>query len=106
MDKAAPDEIFRFDGGAASYWGLFLLGALVTFCTFGFATPWVLCWTQKWRCAHTTIGGRRLQFTGNGFSLIGLWLKWVLFTCLTLGIYLIWVIPNYNRWVVEHTRFA
>ena len=98
-------EVFSFDGGAASYWLMALLGAIVTFCTFSLATPWALCWYQKWRCSHTMIGGRRLQFTGGGGSLIWLWLKWIAFTICTCGIYSLWMVPSLNKWIVEHTRF-
>lgn len=107
QEKVGQDaDVFAFDGGAATYWTVFLLGIIVSGVTVGLATPWVICWHQKWRAAHTMIGGRRLEFTGSGGSLIFLWLKWIVFTVCTCGIYMLWMVPSLNKWVVEHTRFV
>lgn len=67
---------FKFDGGAATYWGTFLLAALVTLVTIGIAYPWALCMKQRWIAKHTIIDGRRLRFTAGGMNLFGHWLLW------------------------------
>ena len=101
----AKSKTFVFDGGAATYYGTFILGILITLFTFGLGYPWALCLFHKWKAKHTYVNGKRLIFIGGGFSLIWLWIKWYIFTILTLGIYIFWVIPSLNRWIVEHTDF-
>jgi len=96
---------FKFDGGVATYWGTFLLAALVTLVTIGIAYPWALCMKQRWVAKHTIIDGRRLRFTAGGMNLFGHWLLWWLLLVVTVGIYGIWLGPRLRRWVVEHTDF-
>jgi uncharacterized membrane protein YjgN (DUF898 family) len=96
---------FRFDGGAATYFGTGLLAFLVTVVTLGFAYPYALVLRRRWVCRHTYIDGRRLIFLGTGISLFANWVKWLLLTFVTLGIYSFWVMPRVHQWVIENTDF-
>ncbi|KRC64052.1 hypothetical protein ASE12_04315 [Aeromicrobium sp. Root236] len=96
---------FRFDGGAATYFGTGLLAALITICTLGICYPFALVLRERWRAKHTYIDGHRLVFTGTGLGLFGLWIKWLLLMVITLGIYSFWVAPRIQKWKVEHTDF-
>ena len=96
---------FRFHGGAATYVGTALLGALITVCTFGICYPFALVLRERWRAKHSTIDGFPLVFTGSATVLFGNWIKWLLLIILTLGIYLLWVGPRIAEWKWEHTDF-
>lgn len=102
---AAPGK-FTFDGGAGSYFGVGLLGALLCLVTLGIAAPWAICMTYRWRTQHTLIDGRRLKFTGTGAGLFGNWIKWLALSIVTLGVYMLWVIPRLTKWTTEHQTFA
>ncbi|HEY4751847.1 MAG TPA: DUF898 family protein [Candidatus Limnocylindrales bacterium] len=97
---------FEFDGGAGSFFGVQLLGALITLFTLGICYPYALVLVERWRCEHSSIDGQRLQFTGTGAGLFGLWIKWFLLCIVTLGIYVFWVRPSLERWKWEHTEFS
>ena len=96
---------FKFDGGAATYWGTSILSLLITILTIGICYPYALVLKQRWIAKHTIVEGRRLRFTGTGIGLFGNWIKWLVLILVTLGIYSLWVIPRVNKWVVEHTDF-
>jgi uncharacterized membrane protein YjgN (DUF898 family) len=97
---------FSFDGGAATYFGTALLGALITFCTLGICYPFSLVLNERWRAKHSFIEGKQLVFTGTGWGLFRLWIKWFLLIVVTLGVYGIWVAPRISKWKWEHTSFA
>lgn len=96
---------FHFDGGAATYVGTAILGALITVFTLGFCYPFALVLKERWRAKHSYIDGRRLVFTGSAIGLLGNWIKWLLLSFVTLGIYLFWVGPRIARWKWQHTDF-
>ncbi len=95
---------FKFDGGAATYWGTQILAFIVTFITLGIAYPYALVLVQRWKTKHTIVNGTRLRFTGTGIGLFGHWIKWLLLCIITLGIYSFWVAPRVQKWVIEHTE--
>lgn len=96
---------FHFDGGAATYVGTAVLGALITILTLGICYPFALVLKERWRCKHTYIDGQRLTFTGTGVGLFGTWIKWFFLIVITLGIYSFWVGPRIQKWKTEHTDF-
>jgi uncharacterized membrane protein YjgN (DUF898 family) len=96
---------FRFDGGATTYVGTALLGALVTICTLGICYPFAMVLRERWRAKHSYIDGFQLVFTGSATGLFGNWLKWLFLSVITCGIYLLWVGPRISRWKWEHTEF-
>ncbi|AGF72006.1 DUF898 family protein [Corynebacterium halotolerans] len=98
--------MYRFDGGAASWFGVQLLALLVTVCTLGICFPWAVVMVYRWQTKHTLLFGHRLRFTGSAWGLFGQWIKWWLLTVITLGIYNFWVYPRMTRWIVEHQCFA
>ena len=96
---------FKFDGGAATYVGTAILGALLTVATLGICYPFAVVLMQRWRAKHSLIDGKRLVFTGSAWGLFGRWLLWLLLIFVTLGIYLFWVGPRIELWKWEHTDF-
>ena len=97
---------FEFDGGAATYVGTGILGALITIFTLGICYPFALVLQERWRAKHTYIDGKQLVFTGSAWSLFGNGVKWFFLTIITLGIYSFWIYPRLQRWKIEHTDFA
>lgn len=97
---------FRFDGGAATYFGTGLLAFLVTVFTLGICYPFALVLRERWRAKHTYVDGYQLVFTGSAIGLFGLWIKWFLLLIVTLGIYGFWIGPRIYQWKIEHTDFA
>ncbi|ACZ30883.1 hypothetical protein Xcel_1863 [Xylanimonas cellulosilytica DSM 15894] len=101
-----PTSRFQFDGGAGSYLGVVLLGALITLVTLGICYPFALVLIERWKSEHSMIDGQRLVFTGSATGLFGLWIKWFLLIVITLGIYSLWVAPRLEQWRWEHRAFA
>ena len=99
---AVPVVRFRFDGGALTWLGVGIGGALITMLTLGICYPWAVVMTYRWKTKHTILNGYRLQFTGSAWALFGQWLKWFLLTIITIGIYSFWVYPRLQQWIVEH----
>lgn len=99
-------KLYSFDGGAATWFGTQILGVLVTVLTLGICYPFALVLVERWRCKHTYLQGRRLQFYGSAWGLFGRWVLWLLLCIVTLGIYTFWVYPRLTRWKVEQTGFA
>ena len=97
---------FRFDGGAATYFGTGLLAFLITVLTLGICYPFALVLRERWRAKHTYIDGQQLCFTGSAVGLFAMWVKWLLLLFVTFGIYGFWVGPRIQRWKVENTDFA
>jgi len=101
----AKSENFKFNGGAATYFGTQLLAIIVTVCTLGFLYPYAVVLKQRWKAKHTYINGNQLKFNGYATGLFGNWIKWWILTIITFGIYSFWVMPKLNKWIVEHTDF-
>lgn len=97
---------FTFDGGATTYVGTAILGALITVLTLGICYPFALVLTERWRCKHTYIDGQQLVFNGSAVDLFGRWILWLFLTIITLGIYLFWVGPRLQQWKTVNTDFA
>lgn len=95
-----------FDGGVFQLLGWTILGAMLTFFTFGICFPWALCMVYGWRVNHTVIEGRRLKFNGTAMSLFGNWIVWLLLSVITFGIYGFWVGIALEKWKVKNTTFA
>ncbi|SCX08349.1 DUF898 family protein [Candidatus Aquiluna sp. UB-MaderosW2red] len=72
---------FQFRGGATTYWGTALLGALITILSLGFLYPFALVLNERWRAKHSFIGGRQLEFSGSAFGLLGRWILWLVLIC-------------------------
>jgi uncharacterized membrane protein YjgN (DUF898 family) len=102
----ATSKRFTFDGGAGTYVGTAILGALITIVTLGICYPFALVLVERWRCKHTFIDGQQLIFTGSGIGLFGHWIKWFLLTVITLGIYAFWVAPRLQAWKTVNTNFV
>lgn len=97
---------FKFDGGAATYWGTMILAVAITVFTLGICYPFALVLKERWRCKHSFIDGNALQFNGSGWGLFGHWIKWFLLCVITLGVYSFWVAPRIQKWLWENTNFA
>lgn len=97
---------FTFDGGAATYFGTALLGAILTIFSFGILYPFALVLRERWRAKHSFIDGKQLVFTGSALGLFGRWILWLLLIFVTFGVYLLWVAPRIQRWKWQNTDFA
>lgn len=97
---------FTFDGGAGTYLGTAILGALITACTLGICYPFALVLKERWRAKHTFIDGQQLVFTGSATGLFGHWIKWFFLCVITIGIYGFWVGPRIQQWLAVNTDFA
>jgi len=95
----------KFDGGLLGLIGVSIVVAFVSLITLSIATPWMVCYKERWYAKHTVINGKRLAFDGRGGQLIGKYIVWILLTIVTIGIYSLWLGINMKRWVVSHTHF-
>lgn len=96
---------FVFDGRAATFVGIWVVGIVVSVGTLGLGFPFALVLKERWRARHTLIEGRRLMFTGSAHHLFFRWVLWELLIVLTLGVYSLWVVPRMTRWRVENLVF-
>ncbi|MFC0457646.1 DUF898 family protein [Arthrobacter liuii] len=104
--SGAGNQIYQFRGGAASWLGTQLLGAVIVICTLGICYPFAVVLVERWRAENTYLSGRQLRFIGTGWGIFGLWIKWLLLSIITLGIYTFWVYPRLMQWKVENTVYA
>lgn len=104
--QVAARPKFSFDGGAATYVGTQIAAFFITVLTLGIMYPYALVLKERWRCKHSFIDGRALQFNGRAIGLFGHWVKWFFLTIITLGIYYFWVAPRLQKWIWENTAFA
>lgn len=104
--SARPRLCAFANGGAGTYLGTALLGALITMLTLGICYPFALVLNERWRAKHTYIDGQQLVFTGSATGLFGHWVKWFLLSVITIGIYLFWVGPKIQQWITVNTDFA
>lgn len=95
----------RFDGTVLETFCASLVASLIVTFTFGFGTPWAICYFYRFVLSHVLVDGQRLTFDGTGGQLFGNWVKWFLLTLITFGIYGFWVIPRMFDWVAKHTHF-
>lgn len=103
---ASGIQIYRFTGGAASWFGTQILGLLITVCTLGICYPFAVVLVERWRAKNTYLQGRQLAFVGTGWGIFGLWMKWLLLCIITVGIYSFWMYPRLVQWKVEKTVYA
>ena len=106
MTQEVQTENSYFDGGLFQLIGWYLVGALITFLTFGICFPWACCMIYRWEAKHTVIEGKRLTFDGTAMQLFGSWIKWLILCFITLGIYSFWVNLALKKWKIKHTHFA
>ncbi|MDR1441450.1 MAG: DUF898 family protein [Bifidobacteriaceae bacterium] len=93
---------FGFDGGAATWIGVQILGVVVTVVTLGLGFPWAVVMVYRWKAKHTIVNGYRLRFTGTAMGLFGKWILWLVLLIITCGIYILWLYPHLTKWIVEH----
>ncbi len=94
----------KFTGGLLGLIGVGLAQVFIIIFTLGLATPWAVCFKERWYAEHTVIDGRCLSFDGTGGQLFGNFIKWLLLTIVTLGIYSFWLVIKMKQWVVLHTH--
>ena len=94
----------KFTGGLLGMIGTNLVAGLIVLISLGIATPWAICYRQRWIARHTVIDGRQLIFEGTGTQLFGNYIKWFLLTLITLGIYSFWLDIKMKQWVTKHTH--
>ncbi len=106
MEEKKMIKQSQFTGGLLGFIGVGLAQILLIVFTLGIATPWAVCFKEKWYAEHTIINGKRLSFDGKGIQLFGNYIKWLLLTIVTLGVYGFWLNIKMKQWVVSHTHFA
>ncbi|CUS16257.1 DUF6693 family protein [Lactobacillus delbrueckii] len=115
-EKAEKEEIAKaqncqagpvsyFDGTGASLFGTYLLYALLTIITCGFAAPWLNCAIQRWRTKHMVVDGKRVTFNGTGASLLGHWILWEFLTVITCGLFAFFIPVGLQKWNMNHTYY-
>ncbi|MGZ1408544.1 DUF6693 family protein [Lactobacillus delbrueckii subsp. bulgaricus] len=115
-EKAEKEEIAKaqngqagpvsyFDGTGAGLFGTYLLYALLTIITCGFAAPWLNCAIHRWRTKHMVVDGKRVTFNGTGASLLGHWILWEFLTVITCGLFAFFIPIGLQKWNMNHTYY-
>lgn len=95
----------KFTGGLLGLIGVSIVQFVLIIITIGIATPWAVCYKERWVAGHTIIDGKQLRFDGTGGGLFGHFIKWLLLTFITIGIYGFWLNIKMKKWVVQNTHF-
>ena len=96
----------KFTGGLLGLIAVSIVQGLIIVFTLGLATPWAVCFKEKWYAENTIIDGHRVTFDGTGGQLFGNFIKWFLLTIITIGIYGLWLSIKMKQWVTKHTHLA
>lgn len=94
-----------FDGSLLQLIGVGIIQFLMILFTFGIATPWAVCYHERWIANHSVIESKRLKFNGTGGELFGKFIIWMLLTIITIGIYGFWLSIKMKKWVASHYEF-
>jgi uncharacterized membrane protein YjgN (DUF898 family) len=105
VEMARNSGRFTFDGGAGGYVAAWLFAAAITVVTLGFGLPIGLVVVQRWKAAHTVVGGRHLVLTGRARELAVSWAWWWPLVLVSLGLYALAVVPKLQRWVWDNTDY-
>ena len=90
-----------FDGDGGTLFGTYLLGAILTYCTFGIYGAWLANDIFAFYWDNTKLDGRGFSFKKDPGGFLGTYILTVLLSNCTLGIYLPWGICNLFKWEAE-----
>lgn len=91
-----------FDGSPGELLGKYIVGMILTYCTFGIYVFWFMNDIFAFMWENTKLDGRPFQFRRDPGGLFGtLILNYLLVYC-TLGIYTPWMMCNLFKWEAEH----
>ena len=100
---------FDFVGQGGEFFGIWIVGAILTCITFGIYAAWFQVNQFKFFLGNTriSVGGTTLsgEFDGTGGEYFGVLFVGTLLTMITLGIYSFWFITNQIRFQTDHTMF-
>lgn len=91
-----------FDGSPSELLGKYIIGMILTYCTFGIYSFWLINDIFAFMWENTKLDGRPFQFNRDPGGLFGtLILNYILVYC-TMGIYTPWMMCNLFKWEAEH----
>lgn len=93
----------RYQGDLGAFVKALAGPAILTCCTMGLYTPWLMCSYYRYIFENCDVEGERLHFAGNGGDLFGVMLLNGLCTLVTLGIYWPWAANNVWEWYWQRT---
>jgi len=99
----------RFEATGGDLFVTFLVGALLSWITFGIYFPWFMCSVQrlilgKLKLCENSIPVGGFEFSGTGGRMIGTFLLGVLLTMVTFGIYMSWFQVKLFQFFARNTR--
>jgi hypothetical protein len=90
-----------FTGDPASLLGTYILGIILTYCTFGLYGPWFSNSIIAFMWENTKLDGRPFQFRKDPGGYLGWTTIAAQFTFITLGVYFPWGICSVFKWEAE-----
>jgi Bacterial protein of unknown function (DUF898) len=90
-----------FDGDGGTLFGTYLLGMILTYCTFGIYGAWLANDIFAFYWDNTKLDGRGFSFKKDPGGFLGTYILTVILCMCTLYIYLPWGICNLFKWEAE-----
>ncbi|MDE6275868.1 MAG: DUF898 domain-containing protein [Clostridia bacterium] len=92
--------------GSFGLWFRFFVVGLVSACTVGLATPWMIVWIVGYICNNTTVDGKSIEYTCTGGKLFVEQIKVCLLTIITVGIYSFWVPARVLKFHIKYIHIS
>ncbi|MCS6901311.1 MAG: DUF898 family protein [Myxococcales bacterium] len=91
-----------FEGKPTELLGKYIVGMILTYCTFGIYVFWFANDIFAFMWENTKLDGRPFQFRRDPGGLFGTLILNYLLTYCTLGLYTPWMMCNLFKWEAEH----
>lgn len=91
-----------FEGDGGTLFGKWLLGLILTYCTFGIYTPWFANEIMAFEWENTKLDGQPFQFRKDPGGFFGIFLLNMILIPCTFYIYTPWAICAFMKWEAEH----
>jgi uncharacterized membrane protein YjgN (DUF898 family) len=95
---------FGYRGDRKEFLNMFVVGGLITICTFGIYGAWLAIEIRKYIFKHLRFGSISFSYEGEGGAFFWLNVKGYFLSILTLGIYSFWWVKDLFAYYVNNIR--
>ncbi|KQS33190.1 YjgN family protein [Dyadobacter sp. Leaf189] len=95
---------FGYRGELKEFVQMFVIGSVLTLCTFGIYSFWFIIDIRKYIFKHLRFGNLTFAYVGKGDTFAWLNVKGYLLSLFTLGIYSFWYVKNLFNYYINNIR--
>lgn len=95
---------FGYRGDRKEFLNMFIVGSLITLCTFGIYGAWFVIEIRKYIFKHLRFGSITFSYEGEGSAFFWMNLKGYMLTLITFGIYSFWWAKDLFAYYVNNIR--